>query len=108
MAKITPTKRSKDWLEAEGYHVETVEQTKRVGVGNSLKVWKVDLWGIVDLLAIRRGEVLGVQVTSASNVSARVRKITDSPLLGTIREAGIRLEVHGWHASGRMRRVDLT
>jgi hypothetical protein len=60
------------------------------------------------LLCIRRGEVLGVQVTSASNVPARVRKITDSPLLPLVRESGVRIVVHGWHPDGRLRLVDLS
>ena len=105
---LTPTQRSTRHLQEEGYHVELVEQTKRVGQPGAMKVWKTDLFGFLDLLCIRRGEVLGVQVTSASNVPARVRKITDSPLLPLVREAGVRIVVHGWHPDGRLRLVDLS
>jgi hypothetical protein len=105
---LTPTQRSTKHLQSEGYHVELVEQTKRVGQPGAMKVWKVDLWNFIDLLCIRRGEVLAVQVTSASNVPARVRKITDSPLLPLVREAGVRIVVHGWHPDGRLRLVDLS
>lgn len=105
---LTPTQRSTRFLQEEGYHVELVEQTKRVGVPGAMKVWKTDLFGFLDLLCIRRGEVLGVQVTSASNVPARVRKITDSPLLPLVRESGVRIVVHGWHPDGRLRLVDLS
>jgi hypothetical protein len=105
---LTPTQRSTRHLQAEGYHVELVEQTKRVGAPGAMKVWKVDLWNFIDLLCIKRGEVLAVQVTSASNVPARVRKITDSPLLPLVREAGVRIVVHGWHPDGRLRLVDLS
>jgi carbonic anhydrase len=108
MSKATPTSRSMAWLREQGYHAELVEQTKRVGVPGKMKVWKVDLWNFIDLLAIRRGEVLGVQVTSWTNVAARVRKITESPLLPLVREAGVRIVVHGWHADGRLREVDLS
>ena len=108
MSSVSPTSRSMAWLREHGYHAEVVEQTKRVGVPGKMKVWKVDLWGFGDLLAIRRGEVLCVQTTSWSNVSARVCKITDSPLLPLVREAGIRITVHGWHADGRLREVDLS
>ena len=100
---MSPTARSLAHLREQGYHVEVVEQNKRAGI----KVWKVDLFGFVDLLAIRRGEVLGVQVTSRSNVSARVRKITDSPLLPLVREAGIRVLVQGWDGE-QLREVDLS
>jgi hypothetical protein len=106
--KKTPTALSLEHLRNQGYHVEVVEQTKRVGKPGSMKVWKVDLWNFIDLLAIRRGEVLGVQVTSWSNVAARVRKITDSPLLPLVREANVRVLVHGWHADGRLRETDLS
>jgi carbonic anhydrase len=108
MSKATPTSRSMQWLREHGYHAEVVEQTKRVGTPGKMKVWKVDLWNFIDLLAIRRGEVLGVQVTSWTNVAARVRKITESPLLPLVREAGVRIVVHGWHADGRLREVDLS
>ena len=100
---MTPTARSLAYLRDKGYHVEVVEQNKRAGI----KVWKVDLFGFVDLLAIRRGEVLGVQVTSRSNVSSRVKKITDSPLLPLVREAGIRVLVQGWDGDA-LREVDLS
>jgi hypothetical protein len=59
------------------------------------------------LLCVRRGEVLAVQVTSRSNVSSRVKKITDSPLLPLVREAGIRVLVHGWDAD-KLKEIDLS
>lgn len=72
-----------------------------------------DLWGIIDILAIRRDEVLGVQTTSWANVSARVKKITDSEHIGAIRESGIRVVVHGWKKNPKtnlweVREVDLS
>ena len=61
--------------------------------------------------AIRRGEVLAVQVT-AQAVANRVQKVTDSETIGRVREAGVRVEVHGWrkNAKGRyiQRIVDLS
>lgn len=55
-----------------------------------------DLFGFADLLAIRDQTVLAVQVTSRSNLAARIRKIGDSPLLGLVRKAGISIAAHGW------------
>ena len=106
--KKSPTALSTEWLREQGYHVELVEQTNRIGTPGAMKVWKTDLFGFLDLLAIRRNEVCGVQVTSWSNVPARIRKITDSPLLPLVRESGIRILVHGWHADGRLRETDLS
>lgn len=72
-----------------------------------------DLFGIGDILAIRRDEVLIVQTTSWGNVSARVKKITDSDHIGAIREAGARVVVHGWNKNPKtnrweVREVDLS
>lgn len=80
---------------------------------NSFTKTRKDLWGIIDILAIRRDEVLGVQTTSWANVSARVKKITDSEHIGAIREAGIRVVVHGWKKNPKtnrweVREVDLS
>jgi len=90
MAKTSPTQRSLALLREEGYHCEIVEKW------NSFTRTRKDLWGWADILAIRRGEVLAVQVTSGSNTSAREKKIADSEITPKVREAGIRIEVHGW------------
>ena len=63
-----------------------------------------DLFGFLDLLVVdpERPGVLGVQATSASNVSSRVRKILDLASSGPSSaprvwlEAGNRIEVWGW------------
>lgn len=55
-----------------------------------------DLFGIVDVLAIRAGETIAVQATSGSNVAARVSKIAESAALPLLRKAGWRVIVHGW------------
>jgi hypothetical protein len=87
---MTPTQRSLAKLKADGYTVAIVErwsQHARI---------RQDLFGIVDILAIRDGETLAVQTTSGSNVSSRVAKIADAEATPTIRAAGWRFEVHGW------------
>lgn len=94
---MTPTQRSLKHLRDQGYLAQVVEkwipQARR----------RQDLYGFIDILAIRDNEVLGVQATSRSNVSSRVRKIAESPHIDAVRDAGIRIEVHGWGkmASGR-------
>ena len=104
---MTPTQRSLKALRELGYLVEVVEKW------NSFTRTRKDLWVWADLLAIRRGEVLavGVQVT-AQAVANRVSKVTDSETIGRVREAGIRIEIHGWrkNAKGRyvQRVVDLS
>jgi len=102
---MSPTQRSLKYLRDEGYLVAIVEHWQPFA-----RIRK-DLWGWADLLAIKRGEVLAVQVTS-EGVANRVAKITNSETIGRVREAGIRVEVHGWrkNAKGRyiQRIVDLS
>lgn len=85
-----PAQRSLQLLRAEGYRAEVVErwipQTKR----------RRDLFGVIDIVALGEAEVIGVQSTSYSNVSARVRKIEECDALADLRKAGVRLLVHGW------------
>ena len=102
---MSPTQRSLKYLRDEGYLVAIVERWQ------PFARIRQDLFGFIDLLAIRRDETLAVQVT-ASGVSARVKKIEASPLLGRVREAGWKIAVHGWrkNAAGKyvMRIVDLS
>lgn len=87
---MTPTARGVAKLKANGYRVAVVEKWDphaRI---------RQDLFGIIDLLAIRNGETLAVQTTSSSNVAARMTKIADSEATPDIRAAGWRFEVHGW------------
>lgn len=66
--KVSPTQRSLAHLRELGYHVEVVEKW------NSFTKQRKDLWGWADLLAIKKGEVLAVQVT-ASAVSDRIKRL---------------------------------
>jgi hypothetical protein len=89
---LSNTVRSTKLLEAEGWTVDTVERW--IPVVNRRK----DLFGFLDLVAVHAGtgETMGVQTTSASNVSSRINKIMESPHLAKIRKANWRIEVHGW------------
>lgn len=102
----SPTTRSKAYLEKQGYRVAIVERW------NPFARIRQDLFGIVDLLAIRAGETLGVQTTSASNMAARVTKIAESDAIADIRAAGWGVHVHGWrkNTKGRwvLREVDVS
>ena len=95
---MSPTQRSLKALRDLGYLVEVVEKW------NSFTRTRKDLWGWADLLAIKRGEVLAVQVTS-EGVANRVKKVTDSETIGRVREAGVRVEVHGWRKNSKGRYI---
>ena len=92
---MSPTELTLRKLRKEGWSAEVVERwIPRVNV-------RKDLFGFIDIVAIKDGETLGVQATSYSNMSARIHKIEDSPHLKTLREAGWSLWVIGWHKEGR-------
>ena len=103
---MSPTQRTLKRLRDEGYTAAVVEHwNPHARVRN-------DLWGFVDVLAIRENETLGVQCTSASNATARIRKITEHPNVAAVRAAGWRLAVDGWrkNSAGRwvVRTIDLS
>ena len=85
---MTPTARSLAWLRDAGWLVDVVERriTGRI---------KRDLFGMFDLLALKDGQVLFVQVTTGSNVAARATKIRINPNLATVQLHGLPV-VHGW------------
>jgi len=91
MSKTSPTQRSLAKLRAEGCDlVQVVEHW------NPFARIRQDLFGVVDILAIRGEETIAVQSTSGDNVSKRVDKIAESDAIAAIRRAGWTFHVHGW------------
>jgi carbonic anhydrase len=86
----SPTQRSLAKLRADGWLADVVE--KWIPMARVRK----DLWGFVDILCLRGKEILAVQTTTDSNVSARVNKITNHENVDAVRKAGIAIVVHGW------------
>lgn len=93
---MTPTARSLAFLRDCGHIADVTERW--IPHANKRR----DLFGIIDLVAVRRGEqgVLGVQATSLSNVSARLKKAKGRPELRTWLAAGNRFAVWGWYQRG--------
>lgn len=96
---MTPTQRSLKQLRAEGWTAAVVE-----GWNPHAKV-RQDLFGFIDILAIRDGETLAVQTTSGSHVSERVKKISNHINVGDVRKAGWFIHVHGWRKNSKGRWV---
>ena len=96
---MTPSQRTTKHLREQGYLVATVEHY------NSFTRRKHDLFGCIDLLAIGNGETLAIQVTSRSNMSARIKKIQDAEALPEMLRSKWRIIVHGWDkgTNGRYR-----
>ena len=101
----SPTQNSLRLLRKEGYLCAVVEKW------NPHCRIRQDLFGFIDVLAIKPGETLAVQVTSRGEVSKRIRKIEDHENLAAVREANWRIEVHGWDKQNnryRVKRVDIS
>lgn len=87
---MSPTQLSLRHLREQGYTCEVVEWY------NPHVQARHDLFGIVDILALRGAETLAVQTTTAPNVASRVKKIGLCQHIGALREAAWSIRVHGW------------
>jgi hypothetical protein len=87
---MTPTQLTLRKLRADGWLAEVVERW--VPGANIRK----DLFGFVDILALRDGETLAVQATSYTNISARVNKIASLDAVADVRRANWSIWVIGW------------
>ena len=95
--RMTPTARSLAFLRRCGHSADVVERwIPRANV-------RRDLFGFIDVVAVRRGEagVLGVQATTLPNVAARLTKAKGRAELRTWLAAGNRFAVFGWYRRGK-------
>lgn len=103
---MTPTQRTLKKLKDEGWTTAIVEKW------NPHAMIRQDLFGIIDILAIKDDTTLAVQVTSSSNVSARVKKITEHDNTPALRKAGWKILVHGWRKNSKkqwvIKEIDLS
>jgi hypothetical protein len=93
MASQTPTQRTRDWLKRRGITSQIVERW------NAFAKVRQDLFGFCDIVALG-GRIVAIQVTSGSNVAARIEKIYDTPAARDWLKAGGQIEVHGWRKAG--------
>ena len=90
---MSPTQLSLKLLRARGYRAEVVERW------NGHAKIRQDLFGVVDILAVKAGEpIKAVQTTTATNLRARVEKAAGFPALW--RACGGAFEFHGWAKQG--------
>jgi hypothetical protein len=101
----SPTQRSLKFMRDQGYTAEVVERF------NSFTKRRNDLFGFIDILCIRKGEVVGVQTTSAGHVSDRKKKILEHENAQAVLDSGIRIIVHGWEKKNnrwQVKEVEIT
>lgn len=92
-----PTQRTLALLRNAGYMAAVVERW------NAHSKVRQDLFGWIDVVAVRPDKpgVLGVQCTSASNLSSRVKKILAADTAYPWLAAGNRVWVLGWKRVGK-------
>lgn len=87
---LSPTQLTLRNLRERGFRAAIVEKWNP-----HVKI-RQDLFGIIDVIGVRRGETIGVQSTSFNNRTSRIKKMAESEAIGDLREADWTLEVHGW------------
>lgn len=90
MKKISPTQRTLAEMRERGYACFITEYW------HAFTKTRRDLAGFIDVICLGENEVIAVQTTSISNVSARVKKIAEHENVAAVRKAGIRIVVMGW------------
>ena len=96
MAKTSPTQRSLAYLRKGGYIVAIAEKY------NYFIHTRTDLFNWIDLCAIHpgKGEIVGVQTTSTSNLSARIKKAMALDAFKVWLQCGGKAVFHGWAKRG--------
>lgn len=93
---MSPTERTKAKLKSEGWPLIAV-----VEHWNPFAHIRQDLFGFIDVLAVRDNEILAVQTTTGGNVAARIQKIAgNSACRIWLDSPSRRIEVHGWAKRG--------
>ncbi len=91
---MSPTARSLAELRKRGYIAAVVERW------NPHARLRQDLFGCIDVLAIRPGQILAVQACAGSSAAARIAKVKSTPAFTTMLAAGITVAVWSWSKRG--------
>lgn len=87
---ITPTQRSLNKLREEGYLCQIVEHW------NPFARIRQDLFGFVDIVAVKANETIAIQTTARDSIQSRVKKIEEHKNYPLLKQAGWRIVCHGW------------
>jgi hypothetical protein len=99
----SPTQRSLALLRKEGYPAQVVERY------NPYARVRIDLFNFIDIvgLSYNTGKIFGIQTTSQSHVSDRIKKILAIPEAKYWLQAGAKIYVHGWAKKGKAKKRKL-
>lgn len=97
----SPTQKTLEEMRKRGYYCEVVERW------NPFAKIRQDFAGVIDVICLGDNETIGVQTTSYSNISARVKKIAEHEKVGFVRKAGWRILVQGWK-DDKLKEVDVS
>lgn len=116
-SSTSPTQRTIERLRADGWTCQSVEKKAPMPAGmvrdNRSGIMRMaffltvtqDLFGCIDILAIRPGDILGIQATSGggiglSNFNARKRKVESLENAKVWLQSGARLQIWSWKKVG--------
>ena len=102
--KKSPTQCTLDKLREDCDAVQVVEHWQSF-FGRKGGVRK-DLFGFIDIIALRGEETIAVQATSWTSVSARVKKIAESEHVAAVRKAGWKILIYGWRKNETTNRYE--
>ena len=94
MAKTSPTQRTLAELRKNGYTAQVVERW------NPHARVRVDLFGVIDLLALLPDRILGIQACAGASHAVRRTKILDEPRARQWLQAGGELAGWSWAKQG--------
>lgn len=92
---VSPTQRSLKYLREQGYVVAVTEKW------NPHARIRQDLFGFIDMLALKDGQTLAIQTTSASAFASRKTKIQCHENLPMVLSAGWKVIIHGWRKNSK-------
>lgn len=94
MAGLSPTQRTLKLLRDRGFTCAVTERW------NPFAKIRQDLFGFIDIVALRGGKIIGVQCTSRDNIAARSKKIQDLVEAQDWSMAGGLIWIIGWGKVG--------
>ena len=95
---MSPTQKTLKWMREMGFAAQVVEKW------NPHAKVRQDLFGFIDIVAIKEHEgIVGIQATSMSNYSDRIKKILDAPDAKKWILAGGRLMLLAWGKRNTLR-----